>query len=69
MLQALNSGLFDTIDEEKMTDAEQLVRDAMNELDEQQQHQLTGESQFDDRVMGEISTLARNALATMKETS
>ncbi len=69
VLQTLNSGLFDTIDEEKMTDAEQLVRDAMNELDEQQQHQLTGKSQFDDRVMEEISTLARKALATMKETS
>jgi len=62
VLQALNSGLFDPIDEESMATAEQTVRDAMKELDEKQQQQLTGEATFDTAVMDEITALARRAL-------
>ena len=65
VLQALNSGLFDGIDEEKMAAAEQIVRDAMNTLNEHEYQQLTGKAPFTTAVMDELTALARRSLTEL----
>jgi len=69
VLQALNSGLFDSIDEAEMAAAEQSVRKAMKKLGEEQKQQLTGQAKFSTSVMDDLTALARQALERRQEES